>query len=73
LELNATIISDELDVKFIGFSKNNSEIKLSILDTINEEYNNVTVGLQWWNSCVFCTGGHQQQNSGDYIFRPTTG
>lgn len=45
LDLGQNITSDELEVKFIGFSKNNSQVKLSIYDTVNQEYNNVTVGL----------------------------
>lgn len=68
-----SIKSGDLEVEFAGFSKNGSEIKLTVWDHAKDYYNNVTVGLQWWDSCIFCSGGHQQQNSGDYIFRPITG
>lgn len=45
LSLYESIQSDQLEVTFVDFAKNNSEIKLFVKDTDHNYYNNVTVGL----------------------------
>jgi hypothetical protein len=58
LMLRDTLESDDLIVEFSHFSKDASEVTFMLTDKASKEHNNVTIGLQWWSSCISCKGGH---------------